>query len=119
VPEDAADGDVGSPWGVSDDDVRAAEAVWGRLSEVARHIFRDLMETAPEKISAQELASRNELSGHYSLAGVLTWPARHAAAEGKALPVNWEPGAFGEGGQYWMDEVTAAAFKAAAGLRGA
>lgn len=96
-------------WGVSDSDVDAAGYFWENLSKPARGFFTTLIEVAPSKVSAVDLAERNGIpNGVSGVAGVLAWPGRYAAQAGKHLPSNWEPG---DPSQYWMDETVAKLFR--------
>lgn len=108
VNGDSTEGFELVPWGDSEDDPLAAAAVWNKLSPVARNLFRTLIDLAPTRISADELAAAQGMSsGPLGIAGALTWPARHAAALGREAPWRWEDGPTGG---YWMDEPIAELF---------
>jgi hypothetical protein len=101
-------------WGVGNyTDRAAAEAVWSKLSGRARALFELLARNPGRKHSARELAESLEIpNGMYGVAGVLAWPARHAAVEGYGLPISYEDGAPGEGANYWMKQAVAEVFAA-------
>ncbi|TDO30978.1 uncharacterized protein DUF1524 [Kribbella sp. VKM Ac-2527] len=103
-------------WSYTDDDVEAAKYIWAHLSDAARAVMRTLMDAAPERVVALELAEAHQIRGGIlGVAGVLTWPARYSADVRRPLPVHYDEGAVGQGANYWMDVVTASVFNAAIG----
>ena len=101
-------------WSYTDDDVEAARYIWAHLSDAARAVMRTLMDAAPERVVALELAEAHQIRGGIlGVAGVLTWPARYSADVRRPLPVHYDEGAVGQGANYWMDVVTASVFNAA------
>lgn len=99
----------------TDDDAERAGLVWARLSERAKALFSALMASPGTRIKGSALAEDLSIpNGMYGVAGVLAWPARHAAKVDRPLPVSFEYGEAGEGATYWMDEPAASLFQAAA-----
>jgi hypothetical protein len=103
-------------WNYTDEDVEAAKYIWAHLSNAARAVMRTLVDAAPERVVALELAEAHQIRGGIlGVAGVLTWPARYSADVRRPLPVHYDEGAIGQGANYWMDVVTASVFNAAVG----
>jgi hypothetical protein len=85
-------------WSYTDDDVDAAKYIWAHLSAAARAVMRTLMNAAPERVAAVELAEAHQIRGGIlGVAGALTWPARYSADVRRPLPIHYDEGAVGQG----------------------
>ena len=90
-------------------DGHAATIVWSKLSISAKLIFRRLMESPGEKVSARELAEIAEIdAGRNGVAGALAWPARHCYAVGREFPIRFEES--GDTSSYWIFNTPAQLF---------
>jgi len=105
---------VDEPWGVDDDSVEAAARMWLALNTTTRQLFRTLIDLAPEKVAAPDLAQLIDLdSGALGVAGLLGWPGKVASSLGRPIPISWEEG---EPSSYWIEEPVASVFDAATQL---
>jgi Family of unknown function (DUF6416) len=102
-------------WGLESFDGEVAKQVWRKFSPRAQAVFSLLMDNPGVAMSADDIASKIDLSnGRHGLAGVVAWPSRQCALAGLVPPFRSEPAtAAGETGSYWMDADTAAMFVAA------
>lgn len=102
------------PWGVDDGSVEAAARLWLALNTTTRRLFETLMDLAPDKVAAPDIAQLLDLdSGALGVAGLLSWPGRVATTLGRPLPLSWEEG---EPSSYWIEESVAATLAAGAQL---
>lgn len=107
------DGPV-KPWTSGEGEVQLAARLWLALNPVARQMMQTLIECAPQRIAAPDLAAALGLdTGAAGVAGHLSRPSRVAAELGRELPVSWIEG---EPSSYWIEESVAATFEAAAQL---
>lgn len=105
---------VEEPWNVDHDSVEAAARIWLALNTTTRQLFQTLIDLAPEKVAAPDLAQLMDLeSGVLGIAGLLSWPEKVASSLGRALPISWEQG---NPSSYWIEAQTAEAFDAGAQL---
>lgn len=66
------------------------------------------------KVAGEDMAETLDIpNGKYGVAGVLAWPGRHSAAVGRVLPIRFEDGPVGEGGNYWVEQEVADLFRKA------
>jgi hypothetical protein len=102
------------PWGVDDESVEAAARMWLAFNTTTRQLFQTLIDLAPERVAAPDLAQLIDLGSEaLGIAGLLGWPGRVAFSLGRQFPVNWEEG---EPSSYWIEESVAATFEAATQL---
>jgi hypothetical protein len=102
------------PWGIEDASVEAAARMWLALNTTTRQLLRTLIDLAPEKVAAPDLAQLIDLdSGERGVAGLLSWPGKVASSLGRPIPINWDEG---EPSSYWMEESVASTFDAATQL---
>lgn len=105
------DDDALLPWSTGVGEVQLAARMWLSLTPAARRLLEILIEVAPQRVAAPDLASRIGLeTGPAGLAGHLSRPTRVAAQLGRELPVSWVEG---EPSAYWIEEEIALTFEAA------
>lgn len=91
------------------DDVEKARTVYGKLSKPARPLFDMFIDAPGKRFSVEEVAEKLGTTNPYQVAGTFSWPRRHSSAVGREIPVDWDE----EAREYWMEEETARAFRAA------
>lgn len=105
---------VEEPWAVDDDSVDAAARMWLALNPITRQLFQTLIDLAPDKVAAPDLAQFIDLdSGALGIAGLLGGAGKVASSLGRKLPVSWEEG---DPSSYWIEGSVAATFEAATQL---
>lgn len=73
-----------APWTAADTDL--APQVWAKLTDQARALFNIMIDAPGELFDGDALANALDLAhGKLGIAGLLSWPSRHAAAVGRQI----------------------------------
>jgi hypothetical protein len=111
VPETQLEDDAFLSWSPGEEDVELAARMWVALSPAARRLMQILMQVAPQRVAAPDLAHRLDLkAGAQGVAGHLSRVSTLAAQLGRRTPVDW---AEGDPSSYSLQEAVAATFEAA------
>ena len=109
---ETSDSKPAAEWTAADRDL--AKAVWRKLSDTAKRLFSALIDSPGKKFSGTELSELLQVrNGAHGIAGVLAWPSRYCADNGREIPWSWEYPDDGEPAVYWFTDEIAALFRQA------